>query len=141
MTWTAETARAANRKSVETKRLKKLAQQAAVVRHQKETVLSTPEPGGIDWWNSPMEDCEREAARLRDDWQRAIQILDTRRSQLPRRKWNCAVCGREMNDGEWKFKDDSRRDPKTGMVMPAVVCSVTCYTRYWAERPRGTPRQ
>lgn len=141
MTFNRETARAAGLKSNALRLARKQAIAAAPAAMVAEPLKADHRTRGIDWWKDPIPDCELELQKLRDAWQAASNILGARQAQLPRKKWYCAVCGAVMEDGQWKFKDDSRRDPQTGLVSPAVVCSITCYSKYWADRPRSGPRR
>jgi hypothetical protein len=135
MTFTPETARAAQKLGIAAKHRNR---DKTTSPKQVDKPAAAPK---FDWWHSPLQECEDALISLRDQWQKANEIVSTRQAQVPRKKWFCHVCGKEMEDGQWKFKDDSRRDPQTGLVSPAVVCSITCYTKYWAERPRLGPRK
>lgn len=95
----------------------------------------------FDFQTAPLSECEAEVTRLREVIDIGSRTIEARRSLQPRTMWHCAVCRTPIPDGKWKFKDDSRRDPQTGLISPAVVCSSTCYSRYWAERPRLGPRR
>lgn len=114
------------------------------VHGTSDVVESRMAPPLIDSFNfhtSDFSSCEAELVRLRESIEIGSRILEARRSQQPRVMWHCAVCRTAIEDGKWKFKDDSRRDPQTGLISPAVVCSSTCYSKYWAERPRLGPRR
>jgi hypothetical protein len=106
-----------------------------------ESRIVEPVPEPFNFHTADFSACEQELIRLRDAAEVGGRILESRRSQQPRVMWHCAVCGTPVEDGRWKFKDDSRRDPLTGLCSPAVICSTTCYSKYWAERPRLGPRK
>jgi hypothetical protein len=143
MPFTAESARAARAKRTANQLAAKTAAKTEIIPlvPKPAAPVVTQIPVGFDWWHMPLGAAEVELARRRDEWERASSIIEQRRSQLPRKMWKCAVCSTPIADGQWKFKDDSRRDPETGLVTPAVVCGITCYTKYFAERPRLGPRR
>lgn len=131
MTFTPEAARAAVAKRWN-KKPAAAPKSITPLRKAKAGDVSQP----FDWQHAPLRDAEAALAALRISYEAAMRIVQERHATLLQTDIRCTVCGSPIADGQWKFRDDSRRDSKTGLLSPGFCCSTNCYTRYGVERSR-----
>lgn len=104
------------------------------------TVVSAPPPYGIfidvGWETLPMPVAQQAYATLKDIFEKAGAILNAR-SMPTDNKYVCYMAGKPMccppkivHDGQPRFIDYSRKNPKTGLMEVVKICSENCSIRY-----------
>lgn len=107
---------------------------------------------GDKWVDLPLDEALQSLAALEREVLHARETVQRRTSQLPviLTCWTALhrkdpipgidtaykQCHKDIPDGKWIYRDDCPRDPKTGLIVPVVVCSMVCFNVYMAQRTR-----
>lgn len=92
---------------------------------------------GVDWAKVDLLEGQQLYAKLKAEFERAGQILNARATMANDKEWLCFMAGREgccppkiLRTGLPRSTDFSSKDPRTGLLRPARLCSEVCYLRY-----------
>jgi hypothetical protein len=117
------------------------------------------EPTGDPWRDLPLDQALRKLTKLEKEVKYARAIMSVR-DRLQPKIWTCwtalnrkeqedlpgmtstyAKCAKEIPDGRWVYKDDTPRNPDTGLVDPVVTCSDRCTMLYQLWRMREKQKE
>jgi hypothetical protein len=93
----------------------------------------------FDWHTSPLPEAVDRLAKMKQEYERAAQIVLQRQSKVPV-VWTCwtqfhkdvapkaaiAQCKKTIPDGRWASIDNGVKDAE-GNYAPEVTCSMLCY--------------
>lgn len=112
-------------------------------------VVAIPSTTGNKWEDLPLEQAIGQLAKLELEIQKARQVIVRRQQSIPviLKCWVAlhhnekidnisrayAQCRKQIPDGRWVMRDDGPRNSETGLVEPAVMCSIICYNVYMAH--------
>lgn len=90
----------------------------------------------VDWNTLAIGEAQQAYARLKDEFEKAGTILNNR--SMPRdNNYVCYMAGKPLcclpgivHDGQPRFIDYSRKNPKTGLMEVVKICSELCSIRY-----------
>jgi hypothetical protein len=90
----------------------------------------------VDWGTLAMPEAQQAYAQLKSHFEKAGAILNARAMPTDN-KYVCYMAGKDkccpvgvVHDGQPRFIDYSRKNPKTGLMEVVKICSENCSIRY-----------
>ena len=82
----------------------------------------------VDWEHLPMPEAQTADAKLRKEFERAGEILNSRSMPDPG-SYTCYMC-ESVHLGDPRGKDDSYIHPRTGLAERVRICGENCWLAY-----------